>query len=58
MGIERKLGDLTDRGYNGRAQRNVWDKMAVHDIDVNYIGPSLLCLPYLAGEMGKVGGKD
>jgi hypothetical protein len=32
--------------------------MAVHNVDMNYIGPSFPCLLYLAGEMGKIGGKD
>ena len=35
MAIERELGSLLDAGRNARAKADVWDKVPIHDVQVN-----------------------
>ena len=35
VAIERKLGAFFDAGRNARAKADVWDKVSVHDVEVN-----------------------
>ena len=35
MAIERELGALLDAGRNARAKADVWDKVPIHDVQMN-----------------------
>ena len=43
---------------NGRAERDVGNEMAVHDVDMDVIGTRVVNGGYFRPQFGKIGGKD
>ena len=58
VAVERQLGDGAQGLDHGRAEGDVGDKVAVHDIDVDDGAAAALGRGDFVGEMGEVGGED
>src|SRR5262252_4014085 len=58
MDVERLFGVWTDRANDVGPNGNVWDKMAVHDIDMDPIGAGGVDRAYFLAEFCKIGGQD
>ena len=56
--VQRKGGAAAHRLHDGRADGQVGDEMAVHDIHMDIIGAGLFHGPDLFAEAGEVGGKN
>src|SRR5262245_8200677 len=56
--IEGQAGSLTDRLYHHGADREVRHEPAVHDVDVEQVGPGGLDLGDIVGEGSEVCGED
>src|SRR5208283_568222 len=58
MTVEGELGDGADGLDHGRAEGDVGDEVAVHDVDVDDGAAAALGCGYFIGEVGKVGGEN
>src|SRR5215472_4378996 len=58
MCLQRKMRYLTQRLYDGSAERNVRHKVSIHHIYVDAAGSGQLCLSDLLTESSKVSSKD
>ena len=58
VAVERELGDRADGLDHGRAEGDVGDEVAVHDVDVDDGAAAALGRGDFVGEMGEVGGED
>jgi len=58
VAVEGELGDGAQRLDHRRAEGNVGNEVAVHDIDVNDGSAATFGCGDFIGEMGKVGGED
>ena len=56
--VERFGGHALDGAHDDRADRDVGDKMAVHDVDVNEIGAAAFNQRDVMPERGEVGGEN
>ena len=56
--IERQSGELADRFYHRRSERNIVDEMAVHDVAVNPIGPRRFDRSEFVAQFRKISGED
>jgi hypothetical protein len=41
VAIERELGALADAGGNARTETDIWDKVPVHDVEVDESGTTV-----------------
>jgi hypothetical protein len=53
--LQREARHPTEGPHNQRANGDIGHKMAIHDVNVNGVGASLLRLPYLFSQSGKIG---
>jgi len=53
--LQREARHPTEGSHNQRANGDIGHKMAIHDVNVNGVGASLLRLPYLFSQSGKIG---
>src|SRR6266481_1122223 len=58
MHIERQFGLFAHKPNDGRAERNVVDEMAVHDVAMDPVGSGLFDLMDFLAQAGEVGGQD
>ena len=58
VAVERELGDGADGLDHGRAEGDVGDEVAVHDVDVDDGAAAALGRGDFVGEVGEVGGED
>src|ERR1017187_9785647 len=58
VAVERELGDRPQRLDHGRAEGDVGDEVAVHDVDVDDGAAATLGRGNLVGEVGEVRGED
>jgi len=58
VAVERESGDLAEGLDHGRAEGDVGDEVAVHDVDVDDGAATALGGCDFVGEMGEVGGED
>ena len=58
MDVERQIGELANSRYDSRAEGNIIDKMPVHDVAMNPIGPGFLNPAHFIGQSGKIGGEN
>ncbi len=58
VAVERELGDGAEGLDHGRAEGDVGDEVAVHDVDVDDGAATALGGGDFVGEMGEVGGED
>ena len=56
--VERHVGDALDAPHDGRADREIRDEMAVHDIHMNQVRPAAFGGGDGVGQPGEIGGKD
>ena len=58
MDVEGEGGDFFQGGDQGRAEGQRRDEMAVHDVDVDQVGPGLFDGPDGVGDAAEIGGKQ
>ena len=58
MDVELGLRDLANRTDQRRTHRQIGDKMAVHDVDVDHGGAAAFDSMDFVGQPGKIGRKN
>ena len=58
VNVERLLGVRPKRLHDTGADGEVGHEMAVHDVDVDPVGPGLIDRAHFLAEPGEVGGED
>src|SRR5579864_3074235 len=58
VNIQEDLSLSAERSHNDRPDRDVGDKMAVHDIDLDGFGPRSLDHANVSGQIAKVSGQN
>src|SRR4029077_5192452 len=56
--VERQPGAAAQGGEHRDAEAQVGDEVAVHDVEVDQVGPPLLAEGHGRREVGEVGGED
>ena len=58
MRVEEGGGRAAGRGADGRAEADVGDEMAVHDVEMEEVGAGEIDIGDLGAELGEVGRED
>jgi hypothetical protein len=58
VNIKRQSSFFTNETDDRRAEGNVIDEVAVHDVAMDPVGAGLFDTPDFVGQMGEIGGED